>query len=511
MKSSNPCHNERGAVLVIGLIFMAILSILGTSAYLTTSNELKISSNYKTSKQAFYIAEAGIQEALHRLNLSSDDGNFIGETPGDTPTPGWGRYIVLQIDQDMFKEDPDWDLSDSGLDDDFDNDEDGTTDETGETYLETATIQTVDGTELNYRWVKIRYKIEDAQYNNGTNNNEVVLYGQDFGYGSDAPATGTHPVIVITSTGTADNNSKKTITVEATKLPLDLGSKAAVACDDAPNFGGATFISGFNHDVSTTSADSGRSTTDITGADLPFDGNGVDNHGGKEKYTGFNDTDNDTALASDEDTNDASGAEDEVEIKYGAKIENDVSTHLPGVWTTGDTVIHGGNNDIYGGNSTTDAWKDEDAGNTWLTLAQLLGLTDAQLQDVLDKADVTISDTTTIGGHMTLDKAPQGIIYIDNAVGNELKITSNTPSYNDGWGLLYVKGDLDAQRLTFKGLIYVEGTVKLSGNFWVLGAMAVKGGNPTGTGGGTFLYSKEALDQKVGDAMDFVILSWKEE
>ena len=512
---SNLIHkNEKGMVLPLGLMFLAIIAILGTTAVIVTTTDLKIGSNYRASEQAFYVAEAGISEAMHRLNLNSSDTNFIGEVPGITPTAGWGRYIVLQTGANKFKDDPDWDLSDDGLDDDLDNNEDDNIDETGETYPEVATLQSIDGTELNYL-VKLYYKIEDSQFQNGDGDtNEVVLYGQDFGYGSDAPTTGTHPVKVIESIGFAQNNSKRTIRVEVSKLSLDIDAKAAIACDSAPSFGGATFISGFNHDVSTSDsvADRAQSTTDITGADLPFDGNNVDNHGGSEKYTGFNGTDTNTTLASDEDTINASGTEDEFEIRYGSKIKNDVSEGLPGVWTTNDpvNVI----TDVYGGTNITgpppEAWKDESAGNVWLTLAQLLGFTADELQNVLDKADVTISDTTIIGGHMTLNKVPQGIIYIDNAGGNELKITANTPSYDDGWGLLYVKGDLDAQRLTFKGLIYVEGTVKLSGNFWVLGAMAVKGGNPTGTGGGTFLYSKDALNQKVGDAMDHIIISWKE-
>lgn len=508
MKFANPCRNERGAVLVVGLIFMAILSILGTAAYLTTSNELKISSNYKTGKQALYIAEAGIQEALHRLNLDSGDSDFIGET--GTPTPGWGRYIVLQAGADMFKEDPDWDLSDSGLDDNLDNDDDGSTDEADETYPETATIQTVDGTELSYRWVKLYYKIEDSQFNNGTDNDEVVLYGQDFGYGADAPTEGISPVIVVTSTGTAENNCERTVTVELSRAPLDIGAEAAVACDNPPTFGGNTFVSGFNHDLSTSQTDDAESTVDITGADLPFDGNGIDNHGGEEKHPATVSCDANTTLSGQEDTLDVSGVNDEVGIPYGGKIENDVNSHLPGAWTTGDTVTGQGSDDIYGGNNV-DPWKDEDAGNPWLTLAQLLGLTDAQLQDVLDKADVTYSDTVPTGGNVRLDKAPQAVIYIDNAAtGKELKITSSTPSYDDGWGLMYVTGDMEAQNLTFKGLIYVEGTVRLTGNFWVLGSLAVQGETPFSSGGGIFLYSKEALDQKVGNAMDFVILSWKE-
>ena len=61
------CNSERGAVLVIVLMFTAILAVLGTGAYLTSSNELKISNNYKIRKQAFYEAEAGLQYAMGRM------------------------------------------------------------------------------------------------------------------------------------------------------------------------------------------------------------------------------------------------------------------------------------------------------------------------------------------------------------------------------------------------------------------------------------------------------------
>ena len=61
------CNRDRGAVLVIVLMFTAILAALGTGAYLTSSNELKISNNYKNRKQAFYEAEAGLQYAMSRI------------------------------------------------------------------------------------------------------------------------------------------------------------------------------------------------------------------------------------------------------------------------------------------------------------------------------------------------------------------------------------------------------------------------------------------------------------
>jgi len=500
------CKNENGAVLVIGLMFLAILAMLGTTAVVLTTTDMQIGANYKTSVQASNLAEAGIQEAIHRMNLDSTDSNYIGEASGTGPTPGWGRYIVLQTGADKFKDDPNWNLSSDSLD----NDEDSTVDESSETYPEIATLQTIDGSELNYL-VKVHYKIEDAQFNNGADNDEVVLYGQDFGYGTKAPVIGTHPAWVVTTIGSSGSNvAKATIIGEAARFPLDINAKSALACDASPSLGGNTLVSGFSHDLSTTPADSARSGIDITGADLSLDGNGRDNHGGKENWIvsgNTNDSSASLAAGEGEDTAVTNPRLDEVTIKYGLKIENDPLTYLPGVWTTGDPVVQSGSDDIYGGNNFEE-WKDEDAGNTWVSLALLLGITPDELQAILDKADVTMADTTTTGGNLRLNVDPEGITYIDNAsTGNALKFSSHT----SGQGLMYVTGDLDANNLTFKGLIYVEGTIDLAGGFWLLGAMAVKGGNPGASGGGTILYSKEALDYEVGNAMKFIFLSLGDE
>ncbi len=65
--------NEKGAVLPLGLMFLAIISILGTTAVILTTTELKIGTNYRTSEQAFYAAEAGIEEARARLKADAND------------------------------------------------------------------------------------------------------------------------------------------------------------------------------------------------------------------------------------------------------------------------------------------------------------------------------------------------------------------------------------------------------------------------------------------------------
>jgi len=362
--------------------------------------------------------------------------------------------------------------------------------------------------------IKIYYKIEDSQFQNGDgDNDEVVLYGQDFGYGSDAPLFGTHPVKIIESIGFAENNSNKTIKVEVTKLSLDIEAKAALACDEGIRLTGNSFVSGFNHDINTTSADFGKSTTDINGNTLTLRGNGVDNHGGKEKHAiSGNVDDSDILLAAgeDEDTADVNPRLDEVDVSYGAKILSDQSTYLPGAWTTGDFVDQHGGDDIYGGNNVN-AWKDESTTNTWITLDQMLGISTDQLTDLLDNADVTNADTSISGGNQKLNAAPQGIIYIDNGpTGKNFKIGAYTPSYDNGWGLMYITGDFEAENLAFNGLIFVEGKIKISANFWLLGSIAVKGKDPSGSGGADVLYSKDALVRKVGDAMDYIVLSWKE-
>ena len=66
--------NENGAALVIGLMFTVILGLLGTTAVVLTTTDMRIDAKYKTSVQAFNVAQAGIDEALYRLRLVDDGG-----------------------------------------------------------------------------------------------------------------------------------------------------------------------------------------------------------------------------------------------------------------------------------------------------------------------------------------------------------------------------------------------------------------------------------------------------
>jgi len=65
-KFYKPIGNEKGAVLVIALMLLAVLTVLGVAALNTTTTEIRISGNEKVYKQAFYSAEAGIAYAVER-------------------------------------------------------------------------------------------------------------------------------------------------------------------------------------------------------------------------------------------------------------------------------------------------------------------------------------------------------------------------------------------------------------------------------------------------------------
>jgi len=82
--------NEKGMVLPVGLIFLAIIALLGSTAVIVTTTDLKIGSNYRASVQAFYNAEAGLARAeaelINDLNTDQDLSNNSFEAISGTIT-----------------------------------------------------------------------------------------------------------------------------------------------------------------------------------------------------------------------------------------------------------------------------------------------------------------------------------------------------------------------------------------------------------------------------------------
>jgi len=66
-RAVQPFQDERGIALVISLLIMVVLTVLGIAVIMNVNTEISISENAKDSKQAFYVAEAGLQSGINQL------------------------------------------------------------------------------------------------------------------------------------------------------------------------------------------------------------------------------------------------------------------------------------------------------------------------------------------------------------------------------------------------------------------------------------------------------------
>jgi hypothetical protein len=73
--------NQEGFLLVASLVLLATLTIMGTTAYLLSSTDIKIGAGFRNSQQAFEVAQAGVERA--REILRQANGN---QTTGADPT-----------------------------------------------------------------------------------------------------------------------------------------------------------------------------------------------------------------------------------------------------------------------------------------------------------------------------------------------------------------------------------------------------------------------------------------
>ena len=76
---------EKGIVLVLGMLLLLILTLIGISALNTSTYDVRISGNERSSIQAFYVAEAGINEFMGRFQ----DGATDQISDSDPSNPNW--------------------------------------------------------------------------------------------------------------------------------------------------------------------------------------------------------------------------------------------------------------------------------------------------------------------------------------------------------------------------------------------------------------------------------------
>lgn len=61
---SSALGNQRGMALVLALVMLALMSLIGALALSTSSTEVGISGNYRSSQEAFFAAERAVEYAM---------------------------------------------------------------------------------------------------------------------------------------------------------------------------------------------------------------------------------------------------------------------------------------------------------------------------------------------------------------------------------------------------------------------------------------------------------------
>jgi hypothetical protein len=97
MNFEGSCHNERGAALVIGLMFLAILAMAGATAVVLTTTDIQIGGNYKASAKAFHNADAGVNYGLAKMKaaLKANPDTFLPNDVGNPTDPDDPNSVSL--------------------------------------------------------------------------------------------------------------------------------------------------------------------------------------------------------------------------------------------------------------------------------------------------------------------------------------------------------------------------------------------------------------------------------
>jgi len=111
MAKKNYKRSEKGTALIISLLLLLVLTVLALSLINTSTFEIGISGNEKTSLEAFYAAEAGIQMALSQLPsmnaipvtpIGSDSHYWSGKLSGrGNPAPLDSLGLAFQYGNDL--------------------------------------------------------------------------------------------------------------------------------------------------------------------------------------------------------------------------------------------------------------------------------------------------------------------------------------------------------------------------------------------------------------------------
>jgi hypothetical protein len=228
--------NEHGVGLVLAILTVVALFAMGTVLVFLTRTDVNISKHQTLYVEALYVAEAGVEEALHRLALPDPtsitvNGGTINAAIGDSaqpPDPNWKARIFLcnpgaqpsapsgQYHTCTIQNSSDW-------------------------------LQYSDASDTSLA-LTIEHKWEDLDGDGVRDIGEVVLYDGSR-YPPENFSTGS-PVEIITVTGRSATAERK-VKVEATRFPVNVNARAALLCDMGVDVRGNVTVCGHDHALTT--------------------------------------------------------------------------------------------------------------------------------------------------------------------------------------------------------------------------------------------------------------------
>lgn len=91
-----PLGNERGVALLLALAMLAIMTVIGVFALDTSTTEVKISGNYRTSQEAFFAADRAAMFALGEAKFP-----FTEAPAGVDPKSAEARALNIKQIRDL--------------------------------------------------------------------------------------------------------------------------------------------------------------------------------------------------------------------------------------------------------------------------------------------------------------------------------------------------------------------------------------------------------------------------
>ncbi len=372
-------RGESGNVLIITLMILFAISTIGMTVASVSTMDLKISGNQRATTQALFAAEAGLNEAIHRLTIADPTTVTVG---------GWTGNVAIG---DSEPYDPNWTVL-------LYLDSPASVAAGSGSIHTTGTIQDLSGDFIEYSApsgndgvLTIRHKWIDRNGDNTRDQNEIVLYDpntvppENFIVGN--------PVEVVTVTGRSGTGSA-VIQAEVTKQRAYVRTLGALYVDKAIKLTGSCAFCGYDHDydtpVGTVISKPGAASTGKSGGGVVLC-----------------------------DTYHCSAG------------------HLPGVTTTGDEVKAQGSADVKGYPLPVD----QSPTNPFYSLGETIGLPQQEVTRLLSGADHSkitspLNGITYIQGDATINSnlVGEGLLYVTgdlHAAGNFV--------YK---GLIYVEGDV---------------------------------------------------------------------